>query len=91
MPEGLEDICHVYDGTCLGFNASCFWMPNAASAVRVVSFYTYVFDSDFGEYFLNFFNTPDIRLYCGVDVPPFYDKIKACRDLVTGYPLERWN
>jgi hypothetical protein len=66
-------------------------MPNASSAVRVVLFYTYVFDSDFGKYFLNFFNDPDIRLYCGVDLTPFHDKIKAHQDLVAGSYIECWN
>jgi hypothetical protein len=66
-------------------------MPNATSAVRVVSFYTYVFDSDFGEYFLNFFNDPDIRPYCGVDPTPLHDKINARKDLTKGSLLKCWN
>jgi hypothetical protein len=95
VPKGLDDIRLVYDGACSGLNAALcaplLWMPNAASAVRVVSFYTFVFDSDFGEYFLNFFNDPDIRSYCGVDLTPFHDKIKARKDLVVGSDLECWN
>jgi hypothetical protein len=66
-------------------------MPNAASAVQVVLFYTSVFDADFGKFYLNFFNDPDIRPYCGVDFTPFRDKVKACKDLVTGSDLECWN
>ena len=62
VPKGLDSIRLVYDGTHSGLNAALWapfcWMPNTASAVRVVSFYTYVFDSD---HFLNFFNDPDIR------------------------------
>jgi hypothetical protein len=95
VPKDLDNIRLVYDGTCLGLNAALwaplFWMPDAASAVRVVSFYTYVFDSDFGEYFLNFFNDPDIHPYCGVDLTLFHDKVNARKDLVAESDLECWN
>jgi hypothetical protein len=57
-------------------------MPSAALAVQVVSFYTCVFHSDFEEYFLNFFNNPDSRPYCGVHLTPFHDGIEAHKDLV---------
>ena len=81
VAKGEEDIRIVYDGTESGLNESLwspsFWLPNSLSAVRLLSFYSYLFDSDIEECFLNFPNDPKIRPYCGVDLTPFKGKLKS--------------
>jgi hypothetical protein len=95
VAKGDEDIRIVYDGTESGLNESLwspsFWLPNSSSAVRLLSFYSYLFDSDIGECFLNFPNDPKIRPYCGVDLTPFKGQLKSRPDYVEGVRWECWS
>jgi hypothetical protein len=69
VPKGEHDIRLVYDGTDSGLSDALwlpsFWLPNSSLAVRLLLFYSFLFDSDIGECFLNFPNDPKIRPYCG--------------------------
>jgi hypothetical protein len=70
VPKGDLDIRLMHDHTSSGLNAALwppsFWMPTSESAVRVIYFYSFLFDSDIGEHFLNFPNDKRLRKYCGV-------------------------
>jgi hypothetical protein len=94
VPKGEDDIRIVYDGTESGLNdalwSPSFWLPNSASAVRLISFYSYLFDADIGECFLNFPNDPKIRPYCGVDLTPFKGQLKSRVSYTEGILWERW-
>jgi hypothetical protein len=95
VPKGDDDIRLVYDGTQSGLNDSLwspsFWLPNSASAVRLLSFYSFLFDSDIGECFLNFPNDPKIRPYCGVDLTPFVGQLKSRPKYLKGILWESWS
>jgi hypothetical protein len=95
VPKGENDIRLVYDGSDSGLNEALwspsFWLPNSASAVRLISFYSFLFDSDIGECFLNFPNDPAIRPYCGVDLTPFAGKLKSRPKFVKGTLWEHWD
>jgi hypothetical protein len=94
VPKGELDIRLVYDGTSSGLNdalwAPSFWMPTSESAVRVVSFYSYLFDSDIGECFLNFPNDKRLRKYCGVDLTPFRGVLTTRPEFSSGLLWEFW-
>jgi hypothetical protein len=94
VPKGELDIRLVYDGTSSGLNealwAPSFWMPTSESAVRVISFYSYLFDADIGECFLNFPNDRRLRKYCGVDLSPFKGRLTARRNFIQGLLWECW-
>ena len=94
VPKGGLDIRLVYDGTSSGLNealwAPSFWMPTSESAVRVISFYSYLFDSDIGECFLNFPNDKKLRKYCGVDLSPFKGLLKSRPEFLMGLLWEAW-
>jgi hypothetical protein len=94
VPKGEFDIRLVYDGTASGLNEALwspsFWLPNSRSAVRLISFYSFLFDSDIGECFLNFPNDPKIRPYCGVDLSPFCGKLESRPNYREGILWERW-
>jgi hypothetical protein len=94
VPKGEFDIRLVYDGTASGLNESLwspsFWLPNSKSAVRLVSFYSFLFDSDIGECFLNFPNDPKIRPFCGVDLTPFQGRLLSRPKFTEGILWERW-
>jgi hypothetical protein len=81
-PGPDSDIRMVYNGTGCGLNkalwAPSFWMPTSASAVRKISFYSWMMDLDLGEMFLNFPMDPKVRPYAGVDFKPTK---KAIEDL----------
>jgi hypothetical protein len=94
VPKGEDNIQLVHDGTESGLNdalwSPSFWLPNSSSAVRLISFYSYLFDADIGECFLNFPNDPKIRPYCGVDLTPFKAQLKSRPEYVEGILWERW-
>jgi len=73
-PGPDSDIRMVYNGTGCGLNkalwAPSFWMPTSASAIRKISFYSWMMDLDLGEMFLNFPMDPNVRPYAGVDFKP---------------------
>jgi hypothetical protein len=95
VPKGEFDIRLVYDGTASGLNAALwapsFWLPISDSAVRVLSFYSYLFDSDIGECFLNFSTDKRIRRYCGVDLTPFAGLLKSRPKFTSGTRWELWD
>jgi hypothetical protein len=95
VPKGENDIGLVYDGSDSGLNEalwlSSFWLPNSGSAVRLISFYSFLFDLDIGECFLNFPNDPIIPPYCGVDVTPFVGKLNSWPKFVKGTLWEHWD
>jgi hypothetical protein len=94
VAKGDTDIRLVYDGTSSGLNAALwapsFWMPTSESAVRVISFYSYLFDSDIGECFLNFPNDKRVRKYCGVDLTPFRGLLTSRPRFISGLLCESW-
>ena len=94
VPKGEDDIRIIYDGSASGLNEALwspsFWLPNSSSAVRLISFYSYLFDTDIGECFLNFPNDPKIRPYCGVDLTPFKSQLNSRPKYITGILWERW-
>jgi hypothetical protein len=95
VPKGDLDIRLVYDGTSSGLNEALwvpsFWMPTSESAVRVISFYSFLFDSDIAECFLNFPNDLKIRKYCGVDLSPFQGLLRCWPSFVDGLLWESWD
>jgi hypothetical protein len=95
VPKGDSDIRLVYDGSSSGLNdalwAPSFWMPTAETAVRVISFYSYLFDSDIGECFLNFPNDKKLRKHCGVDLSPFRGVLTSRPKFLFGLLWECWN
>jgi hypothetical protein len=62
IPKGPDDIRIVYHGSKSGLNAHLwtprFYMPNGSAATSVMSFETYLTDSDVGEMFPNFSMNP---------------------------------
>jgi hypothetical protein len=95
VPKGDQDIRLVYDGTSSGLNdalwAPSFWMPTSESAVRVISFYSFLFDSNIGECFLNFPHDKCLRKYCGVDLSPFVSVLDSRPRFSSGLLWESWN
>jgi hypothetical protein len=95
VPKGELDIRLIYDGSSSGLNdalwAPSFWMPTSETAVRVISFYSYLFDSDIGECFLNFPNDKRLRKYCGVDLTPFRGVLNSRPNFTFGLLWEAWN
>jgi hypothetical protein len=94
VPKGENDIQLVYDGTDSGLNdalwSPSFWLPNSSSAVRLLSFYSFLFDSDIGECFLNFPNDPKIGPHCGVDLTPFKGCLKTRPEYTSSVLWECW-
>jgi hypothetical protein len=72
VPKGPDDIRVVYHGSNSGLNAQLctprFYMPNGYAATNVMSFETYLTDSDVGEMFPNFPMDPKLRPHAGVDL-----------------------
>jgi hypothetical protein len=95
VAKGEFDIRLVYDGSSSGLNdalwAPSFWMPMSESAVRLISFYSFLFDSDIGECFLNFPNDKKLRKYCGVDLSPFRGSLRSRPNFIVGQLWEQWN
>jgi hypothetical protein len=95
IPKGDLDIRLVYNDTLSGLNAALwapsFWMPTSESAVRAISFYSYLFDSaDIGECFLNFPNDKRLQKYCGIDLTPFVGVLKSRPKFEEGLLWESW-
>ena len=57
VPKGTNDICMVFNGTKSGLTdvlwATSFWLLNASSMLRTVSFNHCLVNIDLGEYFIN--------------------------------------
>ena len=80
VKKGENDIRLVYNGTKCGANAvlwaPSFGIPCAASAVRVISFCSFMLDLDMAEMFLNFPMPFLLRRFSGVDLTPFAGAIE---------------
>lgn len=92
--KDVVDIRMVYNGTKSGLNdalwAPSFFMPNADSATRLLSYDTFCVDLDLGEMFLNFFMDEKIRPYAGIDLTAIKHLLKEAPD-VAGRLEMRWN
>jgi hypothetical protein len=71
VPKGPDNIRVVYHGSKSGLNAHLWtprlYMPNGSAATNVMSFETYLTDSDVGEMFPNFPMDPKLRPHAGVE------------------------
>ena len=81
VPKGEDDIRMVYDGTRSGLNDAMFapWfpLPTVEQLLRVVETESYMGDIDVGEMFLNFVMHKSLRIFCGVDVTPYFPEMKT--------------
>ena len=75
MSKGTDDIRPVFNGTSCGLTVVLwcpnFWLPDAKSLLRSVTFNYKFVDLEFGEIFHNFPLHPDLIPYSGVDLTPF--------------------
>ena len=75
MSKGSDDIRPVFNGTSCGLTDALwcpnFWLPNAKSLLRSVTFNSKFVDLDFGEMFHNFPLHPSLIPFSGVDLTPF--------------------
>jgi hypothetical protein len=90
-PGSVSSLSHYFhvakgepgpdNGTGCGLNkalwAPSFWMPTSSSAIRKISFYSWMMDLDLGEMFLNFPMDPSVRPYAGVDFRPTKTSIEG--------------
>lgn len=70
--------------------APSFFMPNADSATRLLSFNLFCVDLDLGEMFLNFYLDENIRPFAGVDLTMLKEYLKDAPE-VAGQLEMRWN
>ena len=79
VAKGNSDIRVVLNGTSCGLNhatwSANFWLPNANTIVRLLSFGYRMVDIDIGEMFLNFPLHKILRSYSGVDLSCFREQL----------------
>lgn len=79
VPKEKDDIRMVFNGTCSGFTTvlwmPSFWLPNASSMLRTVSFGHRAVDIDLGEYFINPPLNKDLQSLSTVDLSQFKTEI----------------
>ena len=79
VPKGTNNIFMVFNSTKSGLTealwAPSFWLPNALSMLRIISFNHCPVDIDIGEYFINLPLDPALRLYSGVGLTVFSTRI----------------
>ena len=72
VPKGEDDIRVVFDGTSCGLNDALwspnFFLPTSRNASEILSFDSWMADSDFAEFFHNFFADDEVRKHSGVEV-----------------------
>jgi hypothetical protein len=72
VPKGPTDIRIVYDGTSCGLNEALWapnlYLPTSKAAGMLLTFSSWMTDSDFGEMFHNFPMEERIRKHSGVDL-----------------------
>lgn len=94
VPKGPDDIRVVYHGSKSGLNAQLwtprFYMPNGSAATNVMSFETYLTDSDVGEMFPNFPMDPKLRPHAGVDLRSLSHCLKNYETPISDEESERW-
>ena len=78
--EEILDIRVVYDGTRCGLNpliwSPRFWLPTAHTAIRKVSYLSWMADYDFGEFFLNFPLPHHLRKFVGIQMQDLKEEIE---------------
>ena len=81
VPKGDDEIRMVYDGTKSGLNDAMFvpWfpLPTVEQLLRVVERDSFMGDIDVGEMFLNCVMRKSLRIYCGVDVTPYFPELRT--------------
>ena len=81
VPKGEDDVRVVFNGTSCGINdavqASNFWMPNASSMLRIISYNYQSVDIDLDDMFHNFPLHPSLQNYSEVDLSPFIPELVA--------------
>jgi hypothetical protein len=94
VPKGPDDIRVVYHGSKSGLNAQLwtprFYMPNGSAATNLMSFETYLTDSDVGEIFPNFAMDPKLRPHAGVDLRSLSHCLKNYETPISDEESELW-
>ena len=74
VPKGDSDVRVVFDSTSCGLNdtlwAPNFFLPTSRNAAELLTFDSWMADSDFAEFFHNFFSDEKIRKHSGVLFSP---------------------
>ena len=80
VPKGDNDVRMVFNRTKSGLTdvlwAPSFWLPNAVSMLRTLSFGHRMVDIDLGEHFLNHPIHDKLIKLSAVDLTPFKEHIK---------------
>jgi hypothetical protein len=94
VPKVPDDIRIVYHGSKYGLNAQLwtprFYMPNGSATTNVMSFETYLKDSDVGEMFPNFPMDLKLRPHVGVDLLSLSHCLKNYETPISNEESERW-
>ena len=89
VPKGENDVRIVYNGSSSGLNkaiwAPNFMLPTAETALRSLSYSSFMVDLDLGEMFLNFPMDRPIRPFAGVDLTILKNEIDCINE-----KDERW-
>ena len=76
VPKGDTDVRIVFDGTSSGLNETLwspnFYLPSARNASELLTFDSWMSDSDFAEFFHNFFADERIRKHSGIVTSPLH-------------------
>jgi hypothetical protein len=96
VPKGLDDIRLVYNGSKSGLN-DVLWvptypMPTGETIIRAVFAHSWMDDSDFAEFFLNFILHEALRELAGVDLTLYRtdEEVKELGAKLYGVCWERW-
>ena len=93
VPKGTDDIRMVFNGTKSGLTAvtwaPSYWLPNAPSMLRTMSFGHRAVDIDLGEYYVNLPLHKDLQALSGIDLSQFKREIlKEFPELMRGLEKE---
>ena len=79
VPKGEQDIRMVFNGTRSGLTdtiwAPSYWLPNATSILRTISFGHRAVDIELGEFFINLPLHDDLKQLSAVDLTQFRTEI----------------
>ena len=97
VPKGEDDIRVVFNGTSCGLNEALwspnFFLPTSRNAAEMLTFDSWMADSDFAEFFHNFFSDERVRKHSGVDVShlsPFFPSSPSSNDSPLKFVGLRW-